>query len=95
MIIDAIIEFFISILRWFFSGVNIPESPAEVSNLLTTIISWITNQVQLINWFIPLVYVRTLALASLAIYAVVEAYYLFWWVIVKIPFLDIKPKAKG
>lgn len=90
MILEAILNLVVTLLKFCFGWINIPSFPEELTNSIDTFLNLIFDNLSLLGFFVrPLTI--TLVIPTLIILLNFEdVYKLTMWIIKKIPFLGIK-----
>lgn len=82
-----------SFLGWVLSPLidvlNLPVVPAELSEVVSTVLDYVHNAVGLLNLFVPMSVVQPALAVVVAVYVVHHGYTLLVWVLRKIPFVGV------
>lgn len=91
MIIEGLLDFIINVLTFILDLLpDLPSVPAEVTSAVSTFINLIFDNVGLLGVFVPLGIIKVIIPLWLGIEAFDKVYSLVFWVIRKIPMLNIR-----
>ena len=91
MIIEGFLDFIINVLTFILDLLpDLPSVPAEVTSAVSTFINLIFDNVGLLGVFVPLSIIKVIIPLWLGIEAFDKVYSLIFWVIRKIPMLNIR-----
>lgn len=89
MLIIVIYQLIYNLFGILFNDLYLPTAPNDVYTYIDNFFNMITQNLQFVNWFIPLNYCFQLALLSIAITLLVNGYFVILWIVRKIPILNI------
>lgn len=90
MIIEAILDVVFTIIKLVFSWLNLPDAPEGVESMITGIAYYISCGISFIRMFVPIDLFVTLFGIYLLVLNAGKIYDLAWWIIQKIPMLNIR-----
>lgn len=91
MIIEGLLDFIINVLTFILDLLpDLPSVPAEVTSAVSTFINLIFDNVGLLGVFVPLSIIKVIIPLWLGIEVFDKVYSLIFWVIRKIPMLNIR-----
>lgn len=90
MVIKLCLDLILILFRGLLSGVELAGLPAEVSAMILTLIAKLGEGAAIVNAYIDTTYIGVLFGFVLTVIALQNAYRLFMWIVIKIPFLNIK-----
>ena len=89
MLVDALIDMLYSLIDWITSGLNIPQLPDGVADVLANFVQYVATGIAILSNYTHMDYLLILFGVVVGVEAAILIYKFIMWIIRKIPMLGI------
>lgn len=90
MIGNLVLQFSLWLINLVLSGIEFAQMPSEIGTTFASALAYIIDGFAFLNAYLDLTYIFTLVGIIVTARTMIGIYKLFFWVIKKIPFLNIR-----
>ena len=90
MIIETLLNLLVTLIKFVFSWLNLPDFPEEFTSIVNDFLDLIFDNVSLLGFFIRPTTLQILIPALIVVLNFDKIYHFVMWIIRKIPFLNIE-----